>query len=178
MTGRDRRAVEHAGERPKPELSRAYPISRLGGGARFVVEARPEECAALSVRMGLLDLYSLTCRFDLRPGEGGAIAASGLLRARFRQSCVISLDPFDDELAEVFSVCFVPLGRQSEELDLEADDEIPYEGGVLELGEAASEQLALALDPFPRKPGAELHEAVRGHDAGAFQGLEKLLPPH
>jgi hypothetical protein len=178
VTGRDRPTAEHAVVRATPEMSRPYPISRLGGGARFVVDAKPEECVALSARMGLLAVYSLTCRFDLRPGEGGAIAASGLLQARVRQTCVVSLDPFDDEVAEEFSLHFVPLGMESEDLDLEADDEIPYEGGVLDLGEAASEQLALALDPFPRKPGAELRESVSSQEAGVFWELGKLRSPH
>ena len=32
-------------------------------------------------------------------------------------------------------------------------DEIPYEGDRIDLGEATVEQLALGLDPFPRRPG-------------------------
>ena len=66
---------------------------------------------------------------------------------------------------------------ESDELDLEAEDEIPYEGTSIDLGEAASEQLALALDPFPRKPGAELPGSVGPHESGAFAALAKLLPP-
>jgi hypothetical protein len=39
---------------------------------------------------------------------------------------------------------------------LEAPDEIPYSGEALELGSTLAEQLALELDPYPRKPGAVL----------------------
>ena len=55
-----------------------------------------------------------------------------------------------------FQLRFVPVGAESDDTDPESEDEIPYAGGVLDLGEAAAEQLALALDPFPRKPGAAL----------------------
>jgi len=161
----------------KPELSRPFAITRVGAGVRVPVEATATECAALAIRMGVLAVHTLTCRFDLSHGEGGAIQATGRLRARVRQNCVVSLEPFESELAEDFAVRFVPAGMESDELDLEAEDEIPYEGTSIDLGEAASEQLALALDPFPRKPGAELPGSVGPHESGAFAALAKLLPP-
>ena len=49
---------------------------------------------------------------------------------------------------------------------------------MLDLGEAASEQLALALDPFPRKPGAALPGEMQEPEEGAFAGLDRLLPRH
>ena len=42
----------------------------------------------------------------------------------------------------------VPDGAESDDADPETLDEIPYVDGTLDLGEAAAEQLALALDPF------------------------------
>jgi len=52
----------------------------------------------------------------------------------------------------------VPDGTQEEEGDPESDDEIPYLGASIDLGEATVEQLALTLDPYPRKPDAVLPE--------------------
>jgi hypothetical protein len=166
-----------AGATVTPELSRPFAVARIGTGALVMVEAKPDECAALAIRMGVVTVQALTCRFDLRRGEAAAIEASGRLRAHVRQTCVVSLEAFDSEVAEDFAVRFVPAGTESEELDLEAEDEIPYEGTSIDLGEAASEQLALALDPFPRKPGAELPGSVGVHESGAFAALAKLLPP-
>jgi uncharacterized metal-binding protein YceD (DUF177 family) len=159
-----------------PELQRLFPITRIGAGIRFVVDSKPEERAALARRMGVVTIHALTCRFDLRRDVGDAIEASGLLQARVTQTCVVSLEPFDADIAESFSVRFVPAGTESDDLDLEAEDEIGYEGGVLDLGEATSEQLALALDPFPRKPGAELSAEATDEETGAFAALSKLLP--
>ena len=161
-----------------PELQRPFPTARIGAGAAFVVEAKPAECEALSKRMGVSAIHSLVCRFDLKRAEADAVEARGLLQARVRQSCVVTLEAFDADVVESFSLRFVPEGRQSEELNLDADDEVAYSGGVLDLGEAASEQLALALDPFPRLPGAELPAEGQASDEGAFAGLGKLLPRH
>ena len=163
---------------PRPELPRPFAIARIGAGACFVVEAKPEECRALALRMGVDAVHSLVCRFDLQRGPHETVAATGRLRARVSQACVVSLEPFEAELAEDFKLRFVPAGQESDELDLESDDEVPYAGGILELGEAAAEQLALALDPFPRKPGVELPAAEAEQEAGAFAALSRLLPPH
>ena len=95
-----------------------------------------------------------------------------------RQTCVVSLDPFDADVVETFTIRFVPRGTEQEELDPDSDDEVTYQGGLLDLGEAASEQLALALDPFPRIPGIELPEEAQAHEDGAFAGLGALLPRH
>ena len=161
-----------------PEMARPFPVARIGAGTRTVVEASPEECRALAARMGLVAIHSLTCRFDLKRIGADIIQAEGKLRARVRQTCVVTLEEFDADVMEGFSVRFVPRGAETEELDLESDDEVAYDGGLLELGEAASEQLALALDPFPRLPGAELPGAAPELESGAFAGLSKLLPPN
>ena len=178
MTQDDRVLDGPLAPRPAPELPRPFPVTRIGAGASFVVEARPEECRALARRMGIDAIHSLVCRFELRRQESDKIEAAGHLTAKVRQACVVSLEPFDADIAENFSIRFVPDGKESEDLDLESDDEVTYEGGILELGEAAAEQLALTLDPFPRKPGAELPREVALPEGGAFAGLSKLLPPH
>ena len=48
---------------------------------------------------------------------------------------------------------------------------MPYAGGAADLGEATVEQLALALDPFPRKPGAALPADVTEEVSGPFAAL-------
>jgi uncharacterized metal-binding protein YceD (DUF177 family) len=136
-----------------PELSRPFAVARIGEGASFDVEAKAPELAAVARRMGLERLRSLACRFTLQRDGAGAIRARGALRATVVQMCVVTLEPFESEVAEEFAVRFVPEGQENEDIDIEAEDEIPYAGGTIDLGEAASEQLALALDPFPRKPG-------------------------
>ncbi len=157
-----------------PELTRPFPCERVGEGATVMVEANTTERAALAVRLHLPEVISLACRFELHRAEGAIIPATGSLHARVVQLCVVSLEPFEAAIAEDFTVRFVPEGSESDDLDLEAVDEIPYTGNALDLGEAAAEQLALALDPFPRKPGAALPEEGQSAPQGAFAALRKL----
>lgn len=142
----------------RPELHRPFPIERLKGGGEQVVEATAAEREAIAARLHIPGVLALRCQFDLsRASPDGTIAARGLLQARVVQDCVVSLDAFEADVTEEFSVRFVPPGLQND--DPLSDDELVYEGGVIDLGEAAVEQLALALDPFPRRPGAVLPEA-------------------
>jgi uncharacterized metal-binding protein YceD (DUF177 family) len=99
--------------------------------------------------------------------------AQGELEARVTRVCVVSLDEFETAVAEEFRVRFVPAGLESDEIDPDADDEIPYAGGEIDLGEAAAEQLALALDPYPRMPGVELPETGEAAVEGPFAALRK-----
>jgi uncharacterized metal-binding protein YceD (DUF177 family) len=95
------------------------------------------------------------------------------------QVCVISLDEFESEVVERFVVRFVPEGTESDEIDPDEDvDEIPYAGGVIDLGEAAAEQLGLALDPYPRKPGATLPESAAGEPGNPFASLARPKARH
>ncbi len=75
---------------------------------------------------------------------------------------------------ESFQVRFVPSGEETDDIDPDADDEVGYEGNQIDLGEAAAEQLALALDPYPRMPDADLPEAEADVDLHPFGGLAGL----
>jgi uncharacterized metal-binding protein YceD (DUF177 family) len=155
------------------EFTRIVQIARIKDDTHRTVEANTAECDAVAARLGLNAVRHLRCAFDLFGAEAGVVLATGRLHARAVQSCVISLEPFETEVAEDFRVRFVPAGTESDDIDLEADDEIPYEDAALDLGEAAVEQLALALEPFPRKPGAEL-PAASEQENGPFAALARL----
>lgn len=150
----------HTDESMAPaEFSRLQRITEIAaGGLVCEVVASPAECAAVAVRLGVAGLAKLTCRFDLANAEGGVIVAQGRLVARVTRECVVSLDLFEAAVAERFGVRFVPHAKLDGDafVDPDSDDEIPYSGVLIDLGEAATEQLALALDPYPRKPGAVL----------------------
>ena len=157
-----------------PELSRLVLAERIGTAPFAVrVEANEEECRALAVRMRVPAVLGLSCDFLLRREGAETIHAEGRLSARVVQACVVTLEEFEAELTESFTVRFVPEGAESPEIDPEAEDEIPYRGRTIDLGEAASEQLALALDPYPRRPGALLPEAEAA-PPGPFAGLGAL----
>ncbi len=139
------------------ELSRPLKLDRIGAhGLTFDLAARPDELGPISARLLLPAVHALSGTFELRRISGGTVQADGVLRARVDQDCVVTLDPFTQSIEERFAVQFVPAEREDPNPDPDAVDQIPYEGASIDLGEALVEQLALALDPYPRKPGAAL----------------------
>ena len=161
------------------ELHRPVILDRVGPtGLDVTVEAAAAECAALADRMQLPAVRALTCNFHLVREGRDRFAARGHLRARITQTCIVSAEDFDTDVEEVFQIMFVPAGEESDVIDPEADDDLPYEGNTIDLGEAAAEQLALAIDPYPRMPGAELPEGEATmeplHPFAALGSLRKL----
>jgi uncharacterized metal-binding protein YceD (DUF177 family) len=164
-----------------PEFSRERRLDTIGTGeTEVVVTAEPEERAALAERFGLLAIDSLEARYRVRR-EAAGIRAAGHLSARVIQACVASHAPVPAAVEEDFDLRFVPEPEDSGdevELSEEECDTVFYTGGAIDLGEAAAETLALALDPFPRSPDAEAvlkSAGVLGEDeAGPFSGLAAL----
>lgn len=160
------------------ELCRMVTLDRIGAlGLDFTVEATASECSALAVRMLLPSVQKLSCVFHLVREGRDRVFARGHLRARVTQNCVVTLEDFEADVEEAFQVRFVPSGEETDDIDPEADDEIPFEGNAIDLGEAAAEQLGLALDPYPRMPGAELEmpgEEKEPHPFSGLAGLKRL----
>jgi uncharacterized metal-binding protein YceD (DUF177 family) len=158
-----------------PECHRPLSLDRIGPyGLDMTVTATDAECAALALRMQLPAISAMSCTFHLIREGRDKILARGVLRARITQTCVISLEDFEATLEEVFQVRFVPSGEETEDADPDSEDEIPFEGNTIDLGEAASEQLALALDPYPRMPGVEMTEVQEEPEPHPFAALRRL----
>lgn len=164
------------------EMSRIVATDRIPStGMILDVASTPDERDAVAGRLELPQVRLLSCYYTLtRPLAGatrrreGEVVAEGHLRASVVRECVVTLELFDEIIEERFRVRFVPTGTESDDDDPEADDEIPYEGATIDLGEATVEQLALTLDPYPRKPGAELPEEASEIDLGPFAALARL----
>ena len=82
--------------------------------------------------------------------------------ARVGQTCVVTLDPIENEIDEAIDLVFAPEAAPelpedaAREQRVAADDAPePLVGGVVDLAVLATEFLALGIDPYPRKPGAE-----------------------
>jgi hypothetical protein len=158
-----------------PELHRPVAIDRVGpGGLDVLVEATAAECARLAARMKLPAILQLTCSFRLRRESAGSLLAEGHLRAQVVQTCVVSLDDFAATVEERFVVRCVPEGEESADDDPETPDEITYTDGLLDLGEATAQQLALALDPYPHAPDAALPDIPDEPEVEPFAALRGL----
>lgn len=157
------------------ELSRPLALDRIGAaGIEQLIEAKPDELEKLAKRLMIPAVHRLQCRFRVRRAEGLMIEAEGQLEAEVVQVCVVSLDEFAHAVREDFTIQFVPQGAETEDDDPDLPDQIPYSGGVIDLGEAAAEQLALALDPYPRRPGVPEPAADPAEASGPFAALAGL----
>ena len=74
------------------------------------------------------------------------------------QSCVVTLEPVRQAVEASLDLRILDEGGVPADDDPDSPDEIESAGGMVDLGEAVAEQLALALDPYPRAAGAELPE--------------------
>jgi len=167
-----------------PEWSRLERVETIGERERAVsISADADERAAVARRFGLVAIDRLEASFALRR-EAGTVLAAGRVVADVTQACSITDEPLSVTVDEPVTLRFVDeLGGEEEvELSEDALDTMPIEGGAIDLGEAAAETVALALDPFPRSPGAA--EALRQAGVisedevtpfGAFAGLKAKL---
>ena len=144
----------------QPEFSRTIRIDTLGEQPRRLsIEAEPGERERLAQRFGLVAIDRLAAESELaRKGE--EVRASGRLSGHVTQSCVATGEPVEQVVDETFDILFRPQpksGAPDEEVELSGPDMdvVFYDGASVDLGEAVAESLSLALDPWPRAPGAE-----------------------
>jgi uncharacterized metal-binding protein YceD (DUF177 family) len=140
-----------------PEFSRPVSVAALprAGLAREVL-AEPAERTAVANRLDVPEVLELRASFTLRPAADGTVLAEGSVTAVLMRICVITLEPFAQTTTERFLVRLVPEQDVTEAEDgLDAPDVVPFAGSTVDLGELAVEQVALAMDPYPRSPGAE-----------------------
>jgi uncharacterized metal-binding protein YceD (DUF177 family) len=148
-----------------PEFSRPLALERIAStGTEVTIEANAEEREALTKRFGIEAIHALSARFVATPWRRGGIEVRGEIAAEVEQVSVVSLEPFTSEVGEEVVRYFLAEtapGHNPAVLSVESlEDDEPdvISGGAIDLGEIAAESLALALDPYPRKPGEVFQE--------------------
>jgi hypothetical protein len=155
-TTREQRAA------PKPEFSRVVDVSRMGRLAhRMEIKANDEERAALAGRFDLVELPTFSADLELKKRGDGVFELTGRWQARVAQRCVVTLDPVWADLADEVRLFFAgpPAtadARARAEADPLDDEGFPelIENGAIDVGEAVAQLFGVALDPYPRAPGA------------------------
>jgi uncharacterized metal-binding protein YceD (DUF177 family) len=140
-------------------------------------EREREAVAALA---GLARLPRLEASFDVtRHGRSG-LHLVGRVSATVGQTCVVTLDPMENEVDEAVDLVFVPspqAGRhEAAEIEVPLEDAVEALGeGTVDLGALATEFLILGIDPYPRKPGTVFQAPSAGDDnAHPFAALAAL----
>ena len=140
-----------------PEFSRPERLDAIGAGEREIqIAATETERQALAVRFGVLSVERLDAVLKVKR-EAAGIAVRGRVTGALVQACSVTGTPLNAAIDEPVALLFVEALDDQEEVELDAGalDTVEIEGGAVDLGEAAAETMALALDPFPRSPNAE-----------------------
>lgn len=143
----------------------------------------PATRQALAAHAGVLDLPELAAHLVIEPDTRGGARVTGRLTARVVQACVVTLEPVESVIDEAVSLRFAPDGSR-EAAKPGAEIEIPHQGvdppepvrdGSIDLGLALTELLVLAIDPYPRKPGAVFDAGPEpAPEPSPFAALAKL----
>ena len=161
-----------------PEFSRVAAIARLAGEpAAYRFGANAAEREALARRLGLLSLDRFEVEARLARAVGGGVRLEGRIAADLVQECVVTLEPVPGSVEEAFAILYRRQAPRSDSVDPDGEDVEPLEGEEIDVGEAAAQQLSLAIDPFPRAPDATLPETPAASSELSqhpFAGLAKL----
>lgn len=163
-----------------PALPYSEPVRlhQVPGGVKRTLEPDAATRARIVKALDLASLDSFIAEMELAPSPGGW-RLSGRVRASLAQTCGITLEPLPLEIdAPFFLTLAEAVEEDSDEIVITLDDESPdlIENGQIDLGQYAVEQLALRLDPFPRKPGAEFVQPPEPAEISPFAVLKQLRP--
>ncbi len=129
-------------------------------GGHYELSADTEARAAVAKLAELRSLPRLDAVFDLTRLGDDSVHVRGEVSARVGQTCVVTLEPIENEVREAVDLIFAPpdgTETDGEETPLKRrqkdEPPEPLENGVLDLGAVATEFLILGLDPYPRKAG-------------------------
>jgi hypothetical protein len=166
----------NAESRPDPWRSPVILAQIPDTGLHRKLEASAAELQAIAEVGGLREVLSAEASFDVVPKSGGRVQVTGQVRARIGQTCVVTLDPIESEIEEGVDLTFAPeaeVRRMADLIEEGQDDAEPPEvidppeaivNGMIDLGRIATDALYLAVDPYPRKPGAVFETEVVAPD--------------
>ncbi len=143
-------------------------------GWRGIVEAPPAARAVIARRLDVPEVVRLRGDFELHRIAVG-VRLSGVLDAALVRQCVVSLEPVGEAVREAFAITFSGGAGAGGAvvLDPDAEEPEPLAGDSLDLADILIQQLSLAMDPYPRKPGAVPPAGEYG-EAGPASPFEAL----
>lgn len=156
-------------------LSDIVRINEIGAALDRTLEPDGPTRARIARSLDLASLDAFTAALSLKPARVGW-TLTGRVVAKAVQTCGLTLEPLPVSIDETFRVDLVEAAEPvaGEEVEITLDDDSPdvIEDGRIDLGQYAVEQLALTLDPFPRKPGAEFVQPDEPADISPFAVLK------
>jgi hypothetical protein len=138
-------------------------------GRHLEIVADENTRAAVARLAGLRSLPRLQASFDLSRRGADGLHVAGTVSAGVGQTCVVTLEPMESEVAEAVDLTFVagrgrPQPEAGAEVEVRPDSPEPLSDGVVDLGMIATEFLVLGIDPYPRRPGAVFERPAEADD--------------
>lgn len=178
--------MEH---KTKSPVSFLVHVARLPQkGMPVEVSAGEKERAALAAAYGLVAVKHYRAELLVSLWKRKGVKVCGAVEADIVQQCVVTLDPIENHVAETVEAVFLPedskLGRLGFDgggeivLDAEGPDSPEtFSGDTIDVGALAEEFFGLAIDPYPRKTGAEISPALdqEAESDGPLQQKLRLL---
>jgi len=147
---------------------------------------------AMAEVASLREILSASASLDVTPKSGGRVHVAGHVRARIGQTCVVTLEPIENDIDEPIDLIFAPpeqIPQLADLVDEAADSDVeipdppePIVNGVIDLGRLATDALFLAIDPYPRRPDAVFEPPVvaadpEDHPFAALKALQLDAKP-
>ena len=165
-----------------PEWSHKIDVDDIGSTSiRTSISASPQERKDLARRLNVVSIDFLEAVLVMKRESGNRIIhVEGHFKAKVTQSCVVTLDPVQQEIEGEAEGWFaspesaVSLARARQEkrgrsadaelpiLD-EQDDPEPVVDGQIDLGELVTQYLSLSINPYPHKDGVQFEPAEDYH---------------
>jgi len=163
-------ASEHVSERPWSVPVAFGDVPETGRHLDLVADAQVR--ATIAELAGLAGLPRLDASFLVTLDGRGGLRVEGRVSATVGQTCVVTLEPMENEIDEAIDLVFAPAtapllaGHGGGEVEVRFDDAPePLVDGAVDLGAIATEFLLLGIDPYPRKPGAVFQAPAAGEDS-------------
>jgi hypothetical protein len=158
------------------------------GGLDIAARANEAQRAAIAQCLKIQGVAAFRIEASASPWRRHGLQVAGTVFATVEQRCVVTLDPVSNDIVEPFEARFEPPAKvrratAGTEISFDAlETEDPPEqmvDGAADIGAVAVEFLALAIDPYPRKPGVALEQELppdqdHSDGPGAFEILRKL----
>jgi uncharacterized metal-binding protein YceD (DUF177 family) len=140
----------------KPEFSVGVKLDSINDEPReYRLKADTDEKSALARRFGLISIDAFEAHLTLTWLKARRLlSVKGQISASVTQACVVTLEPVAATVAEDVEIVFARNPGDTGDL-FDPDEVEPLEGETLDIGELAAEELALALDPYPRHPDVD-----------------------
>jgi hypothetical protein len=160
-----------------------YELGRLGqAGDVVTIAPKKEELARIAEWAGVESVDAFCAKIDLKKVTPTRFAFDAVMSADIVQACVVTLEPVRSHIEKAFHRdLFLTQVKPELEVDIAPVDEDGREeiaSPRYDLAVPVLEELALAIDPYPRAPGVEFESPVDATDApehpfAALKALKK-----